>query len=61
MLANAALILQEARRTEEAKGIMANLRRREPDYDIEGLFTTFYSLPADVEYSFRKGLAALTA
>ncbi|MGL4238810.1 winged helix-turn-helix domain-containing protein [Tabrizicola sp.] len=59
MLFNAALILQEAGRTEEAKSMMGQLRKRDPDYDPEQYFATFYSLTAEVSRVFRKGLRQL--
>jgi DNA-binding winged helix-turn-helix (wHTH) protein/tetratricopeptide (TPR) repeat protein len=59
MLAHAALILQLAGRVEEARATVIRLRRRQPDYDPEGLFRTFYTMPAEVEQAFRKALPAL--
>jgi DNA-binding winged helix-turn-helix (wHTH) protein/tetratricopeptide (TPR) repeat protein len=59
MLAHAALILQLAGRAEEAKAIFGQLRRREPDYDPNGIFQTFYTMQPEVERAFREALPAL--
>ena len=61
MLAHAALILQLAGRGEEARATFGLLRQREPDYDPNGLFQTFYSMPTEVEQAFRKVFPALLA
>jgi tetratricopeptide (TPR) repeat protein len=61
MLAHAAMILQLAGRVEEARVTVNRLRHREPGYDPEGLFRTFYKMPAEVEMAFRKTLPLLRA
>lgn len=59
MLAHAALILQLAGRSEEARATFGLLRQREPDYDPSGMFQTFYTMPTEVETAFRNALPAL--
>jgi DNA-binding winged helix-turn-helix (wHTH) protein/TolB-like protein len=59
MLAHAALILQLAGRVHEARATAIRLRQRQPDYDAESLFQTFYTMPAEVEHAFRSALPVL--
>lgn len=59
MLAHAALILQLAGRRDEAKATFVRLQNREPDYDLDGLFRTFYTMPVEVEQAFRRTFPAL--
>jgi TolB-like protein len=61
MLAHAALILHLAGRAAEAKAIFTRLYQREPGYDPNGLFQTFYTMPDDIKGAFRKALAGLHA
>ena len=61
MLAHAVLVLEIAGRREAARATYTRLRQREPDYDPEGLFKTFYTMPSEVEQAFRTALPALGA